>query len=50
MRYRVVGIMPPGFRLVAADARIWALPSSGTRGVHVAAKLKPGVSIATARK
>ena len=25
-RYRVVGIMQPGFRLLAQDASVWALP------------------------
>jgi hypothetical protein len=50
VRYRVVGVMPPGFRLLAQDASVWALPDgrSGS-GVHVAAKLKPGVSIASAQ-
>jgi hypothetical protein len=44
MRYKVVGIMPPGFRLLAQDASVWTLPGSGAR-VHVAAKLKAGVSM-----
>jgi hypothetical protein len=48
-RYSVVGIMPPGFRLLAQDASVWMLPSNSARGVHVAGKLKPGVSIAAAQ-
>ena len=48
-RYRVVGIMPPNFRLLAQDASIWTLPSGEARGVQVAAKLRPGVSIAAAQ-
>ncbi len=29
-RFRVVGIMPPGFRLLAQDASVWTLPSGGS--------------------
>jgi hypothetical protein len=47
IKYTIVGIMPPGFRLLAQDARIWALPA-GVRNVQMAGKLKPGVSIAAA--
>jgi hypothetical protein len=48
-RYQVVGIMPPGFRLLAQDASVWALPDGEGRGVQVAAKLKPGVTMAAAQ-
>jgi hypothetical protein len=44
--YRVVGVMPKGFRLLAQDVSIWTLSSASSRGVQVAAKLKPGVSLA----
>jgi hypothetical protein len=48
-KFHVVGIMPSGFRLLAQDASIWMLPAEGNHGVHVAGKLKPGVSIAAAQ-
>jgi hypothetical protein len=47
--YRVVGIMPPGFRLLAQDASVWTLPTGDSRGVQMAAKLKPGIGIAAAQ-
>jgi hypothetical protein len=48
IRYKIVGIMPPGFRLLAQDAQVWALPAAG-RNVQMAGKLKPGVSLAAAQ-
>jgi hypothetical protein len=52
-RYQVIGIMPEGFRIVAQDARVWTLPSTGPidalRGVQMVAKLKPGVNAAAAQ-
>ncbi len=45
-RYRVVGIMPPGFRLIAQDASVWTISEPDAQHVQVAAKLKSGVSMA----
>jgi hypothetical protein len=48
-KYRVIGIMPPGFRLIAPDAQVWTLISDDLRNVHFAGKLKPNVTIAAAQ-
>jgi MacB-like periplasmic core domain len=48
-RYKIVGIMQPGFRLLAPDAQIWAVGGTGAGNVQVAAKLKPGVGIEKAQ-
>lgn len=47
--FTVVGIMPPGFRLIAQDAQIWAILPPNSGRVQLAAKLKPGVSLASAQ-
>jgi hypothetical protein len=49
-KYRVVGIMPPGFRLVAPDAQIWTVLPGVPDRVQLAGKLRPGVSIAAAER
>jgi hypothetical protein len=48
VRYKIVGIMQPGFRLLAQDAGVWTLPVADARNVQVVAKLKPGVSMISA--
>jgi predicted permease len=57
--YRVIGVMPPGFRGVDDAAELWApvmmalgpddLTSRGDRGPAVLARLKPGVPLAKAQ-
>lgn len=45
LNYKVVGIMPPGFRLVASDADVWGLLPPTTIFVEMAGRLRKGVSL-----
>jgi hypothetical protein len=44
MRYKIVGIMPPGFRLIASDADVWGLLPTTTIFVEMVGKLRKGVT------
>jgi putative ABC transport system permease protein len=54
--YTVIGIVPAGFQLPAADVWVplvfepYAMAQRGARALSVIARLKPGVGIATARE
>jgi hypothetical protein len=49
-KYRIVGIMPQGFRLVAPDADVWGLLPDSAVFVEMVGKLRPGVTPEAATK
>ncbi len=49
-KYRVVGIMQPGFRLIASDAQVWILLPRFADRVQMVALLNPGKSIGEAQR
>jgi predicted permease len=58
--YTVVGVMPPGFKGLSDTAELWVpfalyapapnMRQRGNRGFQIVARLKPGVTIATAQQ
>jgi MacB-like periplasmic core domain len=44
LKYKIVGIMPPGFRLIASDADVWGLLPETTIFVEMVGKLRSGVT------
>ena len=48
-KYTVIGIMPPGFRLVSRESQVWMLLPLFPSGFEIVGKLRPGVSLAEAR-